>query len=83
MGLQHMKEIEIAQDFYDLTEAEQEKAPVSQPIRGQIVAICRKTGRPWGASFVCPWSHTAKRRLPRAWIAHRNHMDCLSQAEIL
>lgn len=83
MGLQQQEVIREAQSLYDVTAPFQEKAPESNLIRNDITAWCKITGRPWGASFVCPWSHAAFRRLPRAWIAYRDHTDCLVQMEAL
>jgi hypothetical protein len=47
-----------------------------------LVTYCSETGKPYGNSFVCPWSHASGRRLPRAVVAHRDHLDCAVQCQV-
>lgn len=41
-----------------------------------VRTYCRVIRKPYGSSFVCPWSHASGRRLSRNVALHRAHLDC-------
>lgn len=83
MNLARQAKIQALLDQFEQTRPLQEEAPEEPLFLPEVHNYCTITGLPWGPSFVCPWSHDSHhRRLPRAWIARRNMMDCLGQEEI-